>query len=95
MHVVEFFQPLLFPPDVHVIEAPLPDPIVSVVMNGRRQVYTASIFWHQGNFTLSRKFFRMNFAVRSSSFCRIWEGFAWSDGQSKRDGSVPASRRIQ
>ena len=38
VHVVEFFLPLLGAPDVHVIAPALPDPEVSVMVNGGRQL---------------------------------------------------------
>ncbi len=37
VHAVHFFQALLLTPDVQVIAAPLPNTVMSVVMDGRRQ----------------------------------------------------------
>jgi len=85
VQVVQFFQARLLTPDVHVIAAPLPNTVKSVVMDGRRQFKPrASIFWHQGKSRFRRRFLRMKLAVRSRSFCMIWEGSAKSDGQIKR-----------
>jgi len=83
MHIVELLLNLLLAPDVEVVKPPLPHSMASMVMNSRRELQPVQILSHQANSRLWRRFFRMNLALRSSSFCMISEGLASSDGQSR------------
>jgi len=43
VHIVQFFVALLFAPNVHVVVASLPDPVVGVMMNRGGQL----VFRHE------------------------------------------------